>query len=347
MGSVVFIINNFNTMQKDLVSIILPVFNVEDYIEKSINSILRQTYEKFELLVINDGTKDNSIKIVRKFKDSRIKIFNKENGGLSDARNYGLKRAIGEYVYFMDSDDWIESKLIENCLAGIKKYKSDFIVFGYYLDKQNLEGRLLSSQEVIHNEIVFKKNKNNLSFGNHTFNLMGYAWNKLYKNSFLKKKDLRFETGVSLVEDIIFNSEVYKNSNKIVFLRQPLYHYIDRPVTTLIKKFHENSFELKVRKNLAVNEFLTAWEINNVRKNIVLSESIVSGIRYCVNNLFAVKNKLSAKEKIAYMKMMLNHDETRKYIQFYPPKSIIDRIYKKIILQKATLPLYFLCKIMK
>ena len=334
-------------MQKKLVSIILPVYNVEKYIAKSIRSVLNQTYTNFELLVINDGTLDNSIGVVEQFKDSRIQIFHKENGGLSDARNYGLERAKGEYVYFMDSDDWIEPNLLEVCISAIEKYKTDFIIFGYHLDRESIEGELLSTKEMIHNEVVFDRNRKNLTFENNTLGLMGYAWNKLYKTTFLKKNELLFEKGISLVEDILFNAKVYELSTQIVFIKGALYHYIDRPVATLIKTFHKDSFKLKVRKNLALKKFLTSWKINEVKKNKILAESIVLGIRYCVNNLFSFKNKLSIKDKLAYLKMMLNHKETKNYIQFYQPKSFNDKLYKKLIVNKAAITLFTLCKLKK
>lgn len=334
-------------MKYKLVSIILPVYNVEKYIAKSIHSVLNQTYTNFELLVINDGTQDSSIEVVEQFKDSRIQVFHKENGGLSDARNYGLERANGEYIYFMDSDDWIEPNLLEVCISAVEKYKTDFIIFGYYLDGENLNGNIISTAKIAHNEIVYNKEIRNLCFEDNTLGLLGYAWNKFYKFSFLNENKLKFEKGISLVEDILFNAKVYELSSEIVFVNHTLYHYIDRPVTTLIKKFHKDSFKLKIKKSSALKTFLTAWEIEETKRNIILSESIVSGIRYCVNNLFSFKNELSTKDKIAYLKMMLNHKETKNYIQFYQPKSVNDKLYKKLIINEAVLPLYLLCKLKK
>ena len=125
-------------MNTKLISIILPVYNVENYIEKAVLSVLKQTYVNFELLIINDGTKDNSIKRIEKYtSDSRLKIFHKENGGLSDARNFGLERAQGDYVYFMDSDDFIESDLLALCIDKIEKENVPVVVFGYFLDTED------------------------------------------------------------------------------------------------------------------------------------------------------------------------------------------------------------------
>lgn len=330
-----------------LVSIILPVYNVEKYITKSIQSVLDQTYSNYELLIVNDGTPDKSIELVEKFSDDRIKIFHKENGGLSDARNYGLERANGEYVYFMDSDDWIEPNLLGICIEAIEKFKSDFVIFGYFLDKEDFRQNLISTEKICIKDIVFEKQQNNLFFEDDTLGLMGYAWNKFYRTSFLNVNKLKFEKGISLVEDILFNSRVYEISDQIVFINKALYHYIDRPTTSLIKIFHKDSFELNIKKNKAINRFLCAWNTELSLKNKILADGIVIGIRYCINNLFAYKNNLSFKGKISYLKMMLNHEETRKYIYSYQPKSISDKVYKQLIISKAVVFIYLLCKIKK
>tara|TARA_B110000046_G_C13025697_1_gene413926 strand:+ start:3919 stop:4932 length:1014 start_codon:yes stop_codon:yes gene_type:complete len=330
-----------------LVSIILPVYNVEKYIVKCIQSILRQSYSNFELLIVNDGTLDKSIEIAGQFKDSRIKIFNKENGGLSDARNYGLEKVSGEYIYFMDSDDWIEPELLTICIDAIESYNSDFIIFGYYLDRESIDGHLISTNKMNHQEFVFSKKRNDLYFETNTLGLMGYAWNKLYKTSFLKENNLQFEKGVSLVEDILFNSRVFEISNEIVFIDKVLYHYIDRTLISLMKSFHENSFELNVRKNRAVNCFLKEWNVDTNLKNEVLADSIVTGIRYCVNNLFAYQDNLNFKKIYNYLKTMVNHEETVKYITYYKPTTLNERVYKVLIDTKSVLTIYLLFKIIK
>lgn len=330
-----------------LVSIIFPVYNVEKHIAKSIQSVLNQLYSNFELLIINDGTPDNSIKIAEQFDDPRIKIFHKENGGPSDARNFGLEKVNGEYIYFLDSDDWIESNLLERCIIAIEKYKSNLIIFGYNLDSEDVNGSLISSEKIIHNRIVFSKEKNNLLFESSTLGLMGYTWNKFYKTSFVKEYQLQFDKEISLFEDVIFNSKIYELVDKIVFIDEALYHYIDRPVTSLIKTFHQNSFALTVKMSKFIYQFLTTWQIDFTKKNNIIADSIMTGIRYSINGLFAYNNGLNFQSKLKYIKMVLNTEETLNYIKFYQPKSFKDKVYKKLIILKAVFPLYILCKAIK
>lgn len=333
-------------MSTKLISIILPVYNVEKYIEKAVKSVVQQTYTNFELLVINDGTKDNSIQKIEKFvTDSRIKILHKENGGLSDARNYGLERAQGDYIYFIDSDDWIEPNLLTLCIDKIEKESVDVVVFGYFLDTEDKNGNLISTSQVIHEHNEINLNNSNSNMSDNTIGLLGYAWNKLYSSSFLKKHNFKFEKGVSLVEDILFNTQVFTFIDTIHFVNVPLYHYSNRPVETLIKTFHKNSFELYLKKNESLKPFLSYWKVNS--KNNFLANSLLLGMRYCTNNLFAFKNELSERQKYNYLKSMIIHPETQRLIPFYIPRNKVDSFYKTIVLKKRALLLYLILKIIK
>ena len=120
-------------MSKPLISVIVPVYNVEQYLPKCIDSILAQTYENLEIILVEDGTKDSSGVICDEYaaKDARIRVIHKENGGLSSARNAGMEIARGEYFGFVDSDDWIEPEMYENLMALAQKYDADVFVKGY------------------------------------------------------------------------------------------------------------------------------------------------------------------------------------------------------------------------
>ncbi|SHF46252.1 Glycosyltransferase involved in cell wall bisynthesis [Salegentibacter echinorum] len=329
------------------VSIVLPVYNVEKYISKSIESILNQNFTNFELLIIDDGSPDKSIQTAKTYEDNRIKIFHKENGGLSDARNYGLKRAAGEYIYFMDSDDWIEPNLLEENIAILDTEKLDFVIFGYQQDNENLEGKVLNSLDFVPPNLKLRKGQDVLTVDQEILGLMGYAWNKIYKLDFLKKHELQFEKGTSLVEDILFNSQVYNLSNRLHFNNNAYYHYINRPVVTLIKQFHSNSFELKKNKTIALEEFLIGWSLKEEEIKRIQALSLIQGIRYCIHNLYSYKNSLSHTEKKAYLNYMLSDGLTREVINFYNPTNLKDKVYKFLLKHKLVGPLHNLSTLTK
>ncbi|AWM13058.1 hypothetical protein DI487_03705 [Flavobacterium sediminis] len=328
------------------ISVIMPVYNVERYIEKAVTSVLKQTFIDFELLLINDGTKDNSVAQTERFvADTRVQWHHKENGGLSDARNFGLQKAQGEYIYFMDSDDWIEPDLLEVALQHIRQY--DVLVFGYQLDTENGNGEMIQTEEVTTEDTILEKGKQQTAFTEKQLGLLGYAWNKLYKHQFLKDNQLFFPKGISLVEDILFNAQVLAKTDAIVFCNQALYHYINRPVTTLIKTFHANSFALYLQKDEALNQFLSVWNFSVNDKKTVLANSLMLGLRYCANNLFAFKNNLSEREKFNYLKMMLHNNRMQELIVYYQPQTVTDKLYKNIVLHKRVVFLFALCKMLK
>jgi len=319
------------------VSIILPAYNVEKYIAKSIESVLNQTYKDFELLVVIDGSPDKSKEVAQSFEDDRIKIFEKENGGLSDARNYGLEHANGEYIYFMDSDDWIEPDLIEDNIKILEQEKLDLIIFGYIQDNEDSNGNVISSKSILSEVLYYKKGDKDLVINAHQLGIMGYAWNKIYRKSFLDQHQFRFQKGISLVEDILFNAPIYQVSHLIRFNQKCYYHYINRDVETLMKQFHLNSFELKKMKVKVLKQFLESWKIANSNK--VLSIAQIQGIRYCIHNLFSFKNQLNLFQKYKYIRQMINDPLTRELIQYYPNNGLSDQLYKFFIKYKLSIPI--------
>lgn len=196
------------------ISIIIPVYGVEKYIRQCLESVINQTYKNLEIIVVNDGTKDNSIRIVEEYLfDKRIKIINKENGGISSARNRGIEEATGEYVSFVDSDDWLEIDLYEKIIQILERDKAEIIVFNYnrYSENKKKYRRNILKLKKIPKEILFK-------------NLNGECWNKLYKIEFLRENNLRFFEGI-IYEDIIWEIETMHLVEKIKFYNYSGYNY--------------------------------------------------------------------------------------------------------------------------
>jgi glycosyltransferase involved in cell wall biosynthesis len=194
------------------ISIIMPVYGVEKYIATAIESVLAQTYPDWELIVVNDGTKDNSRAIALQYAatDSRIKVCDKENGGLSDARNFGLNIAKGQYVHFFDSDDRIAPDFYEQMLKPfIDNSALDFIVSGY--NKENFLVNGKTSYEIFRIDESLAPYKLESQYFN-------YAWNKLFNRDFIERHGLRFEYGLKLIEDIEFMSRVVACSPKYQFV---------------------------------------------------------------------------------------------------------------------------------
>ncbi|MDU6574119.1 MAG: glycosyltransferase [Gemella haemolysans] len=222
----------------ELISIIVPVYNVEQYLEKCINSIINQTYKNLEIILVDDGATDNSGKMCDELAktDNRIKVYHKENGGLSDARNYGVERAIGEYIGFVDSDDYIDEEMYEKLYGAIKKEDVDvaecnfkFIytnrVSNYTEDNYYL---VMNRDEYIKEYIIMNK-------------LFGSACTKLIRSDLAKK--IKFPKG-KLYEDSFYSLELMKKAKNFVIFDSPYYNYVMRENSITNSKFNEKNLDL-------------------------------------------------------------------------------------------------------
>lgn len=214
--------------QFPLISIIVPFYNAEKYLKACIESILCQSYQYFELLLINDGSLDNSKNICEEFKlrDSRVKVFHKQNGGVSSARNFGLMKAVGEWIYFVDADD----TLFNNCLETLLYQTSDDIdcTIGGYIDVHNYTKTVMSFNEITE-KWDYKTALLDFYKPIH-FRFNGYLWNRLFRHSTIKDNNIRFHEDIFFKEDGLFIVEfICKSKKKLSISTRPIYNYYINP----------------------------------------------------------------------------------------------------------------------
>ena len=213
-------------MENELISIVVPIYNVENYLRMCLDSIQNQTYQNFECLLINDGSSDNSADICREYlaKDARFRYFEKENGGSSSARNFGIERSEGEYVTFVDSDDWLEHDALQLLYDALKKENADISIGRYNCyDESRCQYLFYDSNpddslEVIEGkEIIDREGVEEMKTGNWTV-----AYLKLIKRELLQ--DLPFPIG-KMAEDTYWTWKVLLKASKVVYLNRCIYWY--------------------------------------------------------------------------------------------------------------------------
>ena len=235
------------------ISVIVSIYNVENYVEKSIRSIQNQTYKNLEIILVDDGATDNSGKICDEFakKDSRIKVVHKKNGGLSSARNEGTKVATGEYIAFVDGDDWIDESMYEDMLRAMQTYDADIAICNYKeISKKGI--RDTSSDEIT----VFEGRETLKVFveEDENYQIQNAAWNKLYKRSLMG--ELRFPEG-KLFEDIVYTTKLLAGSKRAVYTNKAYYNYIfDRSDSIMNSKKVERLLTDQVPAYQEKGEFL-------------------------------------------------------------------------------------------
>ena len=198
------------------VSVIVPIYNVEKYLEKCINSLLSQTLEDIQIILVNDGSKDNSGNIAKEYEKNnkdRVIYVEKENGGLSDARNYGLKYATGDFIAFLDSDDYIEKNAYEEMYNKAIEENADYVECDFIWEFPN--------KIRVDKQYPYKNKKEMLSF------VRVVAWNKLIKRQLITDNNLEFPKGLRY-EDIEFTYKLIPFVNKFAYVDKPFIHYVQR-----------------------------------------------------------------------------------------------------------------------
>jgi len=215
----------------DKISIIIPVYNVKDYIRKCLDSVVNQTYKNIEILLINDGSTDNSGKICDEYalKDSRVKVFHKNNGGVSSAKNTGLKHITGKYIGFVDSDDWIEPNMYEVLYKAIKDKNVSVSVINYSKDT-DAESIPMINKERIQSSVLTPENMIVYAFKrDYYMGFCAYLWNKLFSSEIIINNGLLFDEHINYGEDVLFYTNAVMSKNCLgVYTEEPLYHYYQR-----------------------------------------------------------------------------------------------------------------------
>lgn len=296
-----------NITSTPLVSIIIPVYRVEKYLDKCINSVVNQTYENLEIILVDDGSTDNCPQMCDEWAraDTRIKVIHKENDGLANARNSGLEIVTGDYFMFADSDDWLEADMIEHLYKTIVKYDADVARCGIFVDYDN------AKSDVHENSDVILPNRTQ-KFGElvNTPLIGGVAWNKLFKSDAFKH--IRFDKADGSSEDIMYNFRVFSQTQKVVYYDIPKYHYLIRQESITNSPFGYGAFSIIRAKKIIYESLKNDSELYPICVNGLVTSTfiVLSGV---------IKNQ----------KCLDRYDELRNIIVTHKKEILKSRLYSK------------------
>lgn len=211
---------------EDLITVIVPIYNVEDYLDRCVKTICQQTYKNLEIILVDDGSPDRCGQMCDDYakQDERIKVIHKPNGGLSDARNAGIEIATGEYLVFVDSDDYIHHEMIGRLYNALKVYRADLAVCGYEEVTEEQEADVTRPMKGEGEILVGDEDKKRHLFGP-DFIAFNVAWNKLYKRSMFAQE--RYPKG-KIHEDEFVTYKLVDRAERIVYLKENYYFYVQR-----------------------------------------------------------------------------------------------------------------------
>jgi glycosyltransferase involved in cell wall biosynthesis len=317
-------------MNNLLVSIIVPIYNSEAFLDKCIQSIINQSYKNIEIILVNDGSIDSSGEICDTYSsiDSRVKTIHKNNGGLVSSRKTGLKASTGEYILYIDGDDWIELTLIENYVNQVLKFKADVVISSHIV---NLEGR----EDILMNSIppgVYDKDKlkstvypKMLYTGKFSqFGIFSYSWGKLYRKELLLENQLRVDESITIGEDALCLYPTLLDADKLVILEQPGYHYRQR-ADSLIKTLRK----IEISKMQKVYD-----DFKNIFFDKGILDIMLPQLQYYLLSLLIINTEGPDIDGITDL-YPFNEIESKKGLVIYGGGTFGQHVYKKITNNKS------------
>ncbi|MGD6802083.1 glycosyltransferase family 2 protein [Rossellomorea aquimaris] len=307
--------------ESPLVSVIVPVYNTEHYIRKCIDSLVNQSYKNLNIIIVNDGTPDKAGEIAEEYSqiDKRVKVIHKKNGGASSARNVGLEMAKGEYICFIDSDDWLNSDAINNLVTKAIEEKSD-VVMPDRFNKVLLNGKTRE-------ELLFPHYEEVQSVEDFVIDIIvakGRAWrvsSVLYKTDIIKNNNVKFPVGYT-AEDVIFNLEFLSNASKFSVLKEPTLN-VNKRVNSVTASYRSDLPEIALFIDAKVENFISLNVVNRdkavIAKDSLLRRNIIMFITLEMSN----KNNKTYAERSKCIYSVLNMTRVneafkrKEYIQPY------------------------------
>ena len=317
----------------DLISVIIPVYNVEKYLEKCINSVINQTYKNLEIILVNDGSTDNCPYICDEFakKDNRIKVIHKQNGGLSSARNAGLDVANGQYIGFVDSDDYINPEMYQKLYEALISQNADLSICSY--EEVTEKGKSIDGFSPINDEILDANNAL-LKLNQEKFWYFVVTVSKLYsKNIF---ENIRFPEN-RINEDEFVIHEIFYNCKKIATIPNKLYYYVQRSGSITKSKKTIKNFDV-IYAMFARVEF---YKLNN------LNSLIPGAVKVCESMYVNIRMNIKYKNLLELKQILLFDKKVKNFVLNYSKSNIKKLKYNFYIVYLLILNFLKLLKILK
>ncbi|MEE1238649.1 MAG: glycosyltransferase family 2 protein [Acutalibacteraceae bacterium] len=304
------------------VSIIMPVYGVEDYVGKAIESIQAQTLTDWEFFCVDDGTKDRSGEICDEYakNDPRIIVIHKENGGAPSARNVAIDKAKGKYMYFMDSDDWTEPTMLEDMYNIAEENNSQLVVAGYYIDTYYSDTEKFVQEQFCEDKVFatqreFRENAHKLF----DRNLLYTPWNKLYLSSYILENKLYFPQ--TFWDDFPFNLSVVRDVERVAVTSKKYYHFIRKRAESETAKYRADMFDKREEEDSWMVDLYKHWDVDTPEVQEFLARRYIERVIGCIENVTNRNCTLSSKEKKAEIKKMISSERARETVKVAKPNS--------------------------
>lgn len=324
------------------ISIIVPIYNTEKYLDKCISSIINQTYRNLEIILVNDGSKDGSLEVCKKYEkiDKRIKVLNIKNMGVSNARNRGIDISTGEFIMFCDSDDWVEPRWCEVLINSFDENIMSIcaIKYNYEYENKKIDNILDYNKDII---ILDKKR---------FFLLYDYAFNspcnKIFSTKTIKDNNIRFNQNISLGEDVLFNLEYIDLSNSnLKYINTCLYNYRFTEEISLTSKYYKNHFEQCTHVYDEIHNFMIKFGNDDKELEYYFYKIYFNQLSTILYMNFSSYSQLNFLERFRENKKIMKSNQYRDCINKIEIKD--KKLYNYLFTLNTYVPIYIYTKLYK
>lgn len=305
-------------ISKEMVNVIVPVYNGESSLERCVNSILKQTYTNLEIIIINDGSTDSSYEIAERFStfDKRITLINQSNQGVSAARNYGIANANGKYILFVDADDYIESNMVELLVTASEKYNAPITSCGVFIEDMSSDHSRKTSESIAFNEgittVLSNENLKSVFPEKLITAVFHSVFAKLYRLDYIKKNNAWFDPEFSLGEDYLFNLPLFRNVDQYVYVGKALYHYVRYSSNnTLSRKYRADLFEIELKLFNSTLSMLKSWNISREHSDKYIYEVFFNNMHVILENEASPCKTSTKWKKLMRLRYIVHQKEVR------------------------------------
>ncbi len=315
----------------EVISIIVPIYNIEKYLARGLESLINQTYPHLEIILVNDGSKDNSLAICKAYakRDRRIVVIDKINEGVSIARNTGLEAATGTYVGFIDPDDWVEPTMYEKLYKQIKKWDSPVCLCNYFKDtkKKSSPKTFAFKDEVLEGKVIIEKLVNNMvgmpDLMPTYVCVMGCVWRGLFKKEFLDQHQIRFVPGVSIMEDLVFMVQTLLKCQSVAIEHGIYYHYVQNP-SSVLHTYNKRLWEDQIKVyELLEKSFIEAKLEEEMRNR--LDFRYIGMVLSAIKNETYMKKDSDLKDTVAHIKQICQDEKLKFVLERVKPIQVLEK----------------------
>lgn len=305
-----------------MVSVIMPVYRVEAYVGRAIESIQRQTLAEWEFLIVDDGSPDRSGAVCDAYaeSDGRIRVFHKENGGAPSARNLAMDAARGKYLYFMDADDWAEPDMLADMVFLAERDQAQLVVAGFYIDTYYKPGKYRTDDFFV-DDMVFE---NAREFQEHAYRLFDrnqlYSpWNKLWQREYIEAGQFRFPS--TFWDDFPFILSVIRDIEKVTVTSKQYYHFIRERAESETAAYREGMYEKREEEHGWMKELYRHWGVNDAASREMVARRYIERLIGCLENLTNPSCRESYRDKRRMVQAWIGAKNARHSLKLAVPRS--------------------------